>query len=149
MTACIASFASYWIFLGIVRGFLFLLHLLLTPNPGAASFLLCSMGIVSFLGDVIFHFTVCHWPLSHMWSFTQKLIWAINECFLLSGIILMVLFGIQNQNCCTMECTVLFFADAAFLILFSLTLVMFAIPFLRHPVMMQVATVDQRTYNEL
>jgi hypothetical protein len=132
--ARLASFVSFCIFLGILRGFLFLTHLFVNPNLTNANTsnprdLFCSIGIVSFVGDVLFHVTIYNWPLTH-WSFVQKIIWGINECCLLSGSILFLLFGMQNKGCCTDACIILFLTDFAFLVLFSFLLLVYGIPFL-------------------
>lgn len=130
-----------------IRGCLFFYHgISMQKIPKNQEDLLCWMGMYSFAGDAIFHFTLVNWPTSQEqessqessqtnirqeWSSCQKFLWSLHEGLIVIGIIVFSGIGIAYNGCCTEECTALFLTDIAFLISFAIVLPVNALPFLR------------------
>src|SRR5689334_1935324 len=90
-----------------IRGCLFFYHgMSMEKIPENKADLLCWMGMYSFVGDAIFHFTLANWPTSQEqeWSLCQKWLWSLHEGLIVIGIIVFLVIGISYKGCCTEEC---------------------------------------------
>jgi hypothetical protein len=117
-----------------IRGCLFFYHgMSMQKSSKDKGDLLCWMGMYSFVGDAIFHFTLANWSTSQEqeWSLCQKMCWSLQEGLIVIGIIVFLVIGVENKGCCTEECTALFVTDIAFLTFFATLLLVNAVPFLR------------------